>query len=247
MARTRGRALITRPREESQRLAAALAQRGVAAVIASLIEINYLASEELDLGGVQAVLCTSVNGVRALARASGERRLLVLAVGDATAACARAEGFTTVESAGGDVAHLARLAAARLRSQDGSLLHVTGDVVAGDLVGALQAQGFIVERRVLYRARPAAALSPDTVAALRSGAVDFALFFSPRTAAIFARLAAAADLAGCFAAIVALSISPAADAALADFAWLDRRIPAWPNQAGLLEALDDVLAARHGG
>src|SRR5271168_4100404 len=187
------RALVTRPREEAESLIPALATRGIEAVVEPLIGIHYQATQGLDLNGVQAILCTSANGVRALARASGERGVPLLAVGDATAAGARAEGFGSVESAGGDVGDLARLAAARLRPRDGPLLHVAGNVVAGDLVGLLRAHGFTVERRVLYEARATAALSPAAVDSLRAGAIAFALFFSPRTAEIFARLA---DVAG---------------------------------------------------
>jgi len=206
------RALVTRPREESENLAAALAARGVEALVEPLIEIHCRAPGGMDLARVQAVLCTSANGVRALARATGERGIPLLAVGDATAARARAEGFRRVESAGGDVGDLAHLATARLRPRDGSLLHVAGDVVAGDLLGLLRAQGFIVDRRVLYEARAVAALSPSTISGLCSGPIAFAL-----------------------------SISAAADAALAALPWYDRRTALRPNQPDLLDALDRVL------
>src|SRR5271165_1787151 len=126
------RALVTRPREESESLARALAARGLDAIIEPLMQIHYRAAETLDLATVQAILCTSANGVRALARITGERGLPLLAVGEATASRARAEGFTAVASAGGAVADLVRLTAARLRPQNGRLLHVAGNVVAGD-------------------------------------------------------------------------------------------------------------------
>jgi uroporphyrinogen-III synthase len=235
------RALVTRPREESGSLAAALASRGIEVLVEPLMEIHYRAADSVDLDGVQAVLCTSANGVRALARASGERRVPLLAVGDATAARAHAEGFERVESAGGEVGDLARLAAARLRPQDGRLLHVAGTFVAGDLQGLLRAQGFSVVRRALYEARAAPALSPAAVAGLRAGTIAVALFFSPRTAAIFARLASIAGVAESCERITALSISAGADAALADLPWRDRRIAERPNQPALLDALDRVL------
>jgi uroporphyrinogen-III synthase len=238
------RALVTRPREDAESLVAALATRGVGALVEPLMEIHYQAPEALDVGGVQAILCTSANGVRALARVSAEHRVPLLTVGDATAARAHAEGFDSVESAGGDVGDLARLAAARLRPQDGPLLQVAGNVVAGDLAGLLRARGFAVERRVLYEARAAAALSPAAVDGLRAGAIAFALFFSPRTAAIFARLAAVAGVDEYCARVTAVSISGGADAALAGLRWHDRRIAERPNQSALLDALDQVLARR---
>jgi uroporphyrinogen-III synthase len=240
---SRKRALVTRPREESETLAAALETRGVGALIEPLLEVHYRAAP-CDLAGVQAVLCTSANGVRALARASPERGLPLLAVGDATASRARAEGFTAIESAGGDVDALVRLTAARLRPQGGRLLHVAGNVVAGDLAGALREQGFTIERNILYEARPVAALSPTAVRALRSGAVGFALFFSPRTAALFVSLAALARVEECCGTVTALSISRAADAALAGLRWLDQRVAERPAQLSLLDMLDRVLAER---
>jgi uroporphyrinogen-III synthase len=238
---TRLRALVTRPRGEASGLTAALAQRGIGAVIAPLLEIRYRDGAALDLAAVQAVLCTSANGVRALARATGGRRLPLLAVGEATAARARAEGFRTVVAAGGDVDALARLATARLRPQDGLLVHIAGSEVAGDLAGILRRQGFDVTRQILYEARPATALDPAAVRALRAGEVDFALFFSPRTALIFVRLAVTAGIAECCAGVAALSISAAADAEIGRLEWSVRCVAARPSQAGLLEALDRLI------
>ncbi len=234
-------ALVTRPREEAKTLAAALARFGVAALIEPLMEVCFHAAAP-DLRGVQAVLCTSANGVRALARSSCERRLPLLAVGDATAARARADGFAAVASAGGDAADLARLAAARLDPRHGRLLHICGSAAAGDLAGDLQARGFTVERAILYETRPVAALSPDAVGAIGAGMIDFALFFSPRTAAIFVRLANRAGVGRCCAGIAALSISAAADTALAALPWRERRIAARPDQPALLEAFGRLLA-----
>jgi uroporphyrinogen-III synthase len=237
-------ALVTRPREEAESLAAALAARGVVAVIEPMMEVHYRANPAPDLAGVQALLCTSANGARALARIIGERDLPLFAVGDATAARARAEGFTDVASAGGSIADLVRLAVMRLRPQDGRLLHIAGEIVAGDLAGALRARGFTIERSVLYHARPVAALSRSAVHALRSGMIDFALFFSPRTAAIFLRLADSAGVAGSCRTITALSISAAIDDVLSALSWRDRQVAEKPSQPALLDRLDRVLGER---
>ncbi|HYZ43020.1 MAG TPA: uroporphyrinogen-III synthase [Stellaceae bacterium] len=238
------RALVTRPQEESETLAAALAARDIEVVIEPLLAIDFRESQEIDLAGVQAILCTSANGVRALARASSERKVPVLAVGDATAFRARAEGFVFVESAAGNITDLVHLAAAALRPQGGPLLHVAGNVVAGDLAAALRAEGYVVERRVLYEARAAVALSPTAIDALRAGSLNFILFFSPRTAATFVTLAESARVMECCRTITALSISAAADAAVSGLPWLDRYIADRPNQTALLAALDSVLRER---
>src|SRR4029077_2412720 len=147
--------------------------RGIAAIIEPLLEIDYRAVPRPDFSGVQAVLCTSSNGVRALAQVSDERALALFAVGAATAAQAEEEGFSRVESADGAVGDLAGLICRRLRPEAGRLLHIAGSVVAGDLAGALRDAGFAVDRAVLYDARPAVALSAATARALAAGTVDF--------------------------------------------------------------------------
>lgn len=238
------RALVTRPRAEAAELAEALAARGVTAIVEPLLDIRYRGGPAPDLAGVQAVLCTSANGVRALARLSGERALPLLAVGEASAARAREEGFANVHSAGGAVGDLARLASERLHPGAGRLLHVAGSEVAGDLAGELRRRGFVVDRAVLYEARPAVALSTVGVRALAAGVVDFALFFSPRTAAIFVRLAENAGVADAIRFVTAISISAAADVALEALRFRARYIAARPDQQSLLCALDALLAER---
>src|SRR5437763_10333223 len=147
------RALVTRPRAEAIALAEALAARGIEAMIEPLLDIRYGDQLAPDLAGVQAVLCTSANGVRALARLSRERDIALFAVGEATAARARGEGFAQVESAGGNVEDLARLVRRRLRPEAGRLLHVAGSDVAGDLAGLLRDAGFDVERVGMFARR----------------------------------------------------------------------------------------------
>ena len=241
------RALVTRPRAEAVALAEALAMRGIEALIEPLLDIHYRDEPAPDLAGVQAVLCTSANGVRALARLSGDRGIALFAVGEATAARARDEGFAQVESAGGNVEELARLAGRRLRPDAGRLLHVAGSDVAGDLAGMLREEGFAVDRVVLYDARPVPGLSAPTVAALQSGLVDFALFFSPRTAAVFTRLAEQAGVGAAIRGVTAVSISAAADRGLGDLAFRGRLVADTPDQNALLAVLDRLLAEQRRG
>jgi len=211
------RALITRPEEDAAPLAAALIQRGIETSIESLLSIRTLPEADVDLTGVQAILFTSANGVRAfaeLAAAKGPaewREIPVFAVGDATARTARAAGFAQVSSAAGNVESLAELIAAKLDPQKGALFHAAGSAVAGDLAGLLGGRGFELRRSMIYEAHPAERLSPSTVEALEQGGFDLILFFSPRTAATFASLTQAAGgkaVEGCRRA-AALCLSPA--------------------------------------
>jgi uroporphyrinogen-III synthase len=235
------KALVTRPREDSEDLVEALRCRGIEAVVEPLLHIRLRDNATLELEGVQALLFTSANGARAAASATADRTLTVFAVGDATAREAHSLGWVRVESAGGNVEDLARLVAERLKPDAGALLHVAGSAVAGDLVRLLG--GFSVRRTVLYDAEPAESFSPETEALLRGGGIDLAFFFSPRTAARFAALAR--DLPVQLDTATAYCLSPAVAAAVRNLGWREVRTADAPAQASLLAALDAVLAGRH--
>lgn len=236
------RALVTRPAQDAGPLFEGLAALGIEAVAEPLLTIEPNPEITLELTGAQAVLLTSRNGARALAAACAARDIAVLAVGDATAAEARAAGFETVISAGGSVEGLERLAASRLDPGSGRLVHVSGDAVAGDLSGALSAKGFSVDRPVLYKAIPATRLSVSTLALISEGRLAMALFFSPRTAATFATLAREAAIEASCANIHAVFISPAAAEAASDLPWRETWCAATPDLAGLIIS---VAAAKH--
>lgn len=231
------RLLLTRPRAESEALAAVLQENGFETVIAPMIAIEAEPGAALDLHGAQALLATSANGVRALAATTTDRRLPLYAVGRATAGAARDAGFGAVESADGDVTALAGLVRARLEPADGVLVHVAGSDLAGDLSGLLSAAGFTVRRAVLYRARTAGMLDPAAAADLSAGTIAGVLFFSPRTARTFVTLARKAGLTGHVREVTAYCLSEAVAGAAAALEWSTVRVAERPDQDSLLELL----------
>lgn len=235
------RALVTRPKEDSEAVARALAERGLDVMIEPLIDIVAVPDAIVESEGAQGILVTSANGIRAMARIYAPRTLPVWTVGDASARTARELGYQTVRSAGGDVDSLAALVAATADPAAGALLHAAGSVTAGDLAGRLEAQGFTVRRQVLYRAVTANDLSPALAETLKAGILDLALFFSPRTARTFARLIIDAGLEGSLAAITAYGLSANVADELAQLPWRRLRRADEPTQAALLAVLDADL------
>ncbi len=232
------RALVTRPREDAEEISRALESRGFEVQLEPLLEIDIHREVTIPLNRVQGILATSANGVRALAANIPRRDLPLWAVGTATADCARSLGFRVVNNGGGDVAHLAELVIRRLDPRQGTLLHAAGTKLAGDLSGILSAKGFEVRRVVLYEARTAEALSAPLLAGLDSAAIDLALFYSPRTAATFVRLIAAAERTEACRGIDAYALSPAVAEQLAALPWRRVLTARTPDQAALLAAID---------
>jgi uroporphyrinogen-III synthase len=228
------RVLVTRPLEDSLETAARLQALGHDSVIAPLLEIRYRDGDQIPLDGVQAILATSANGIRALIRRTERRDVAVFAVGRQSAAEAEAAGFANVRNAEGGSAALAAATAEWVDPNAGALLHVSGTDVAGDLAGALEAKGFTVRRETLYEAVAAEGLPGAAQSALRAGKLDAALLFSARSAKAFADGIVAAGLKQACKSLTVIAISEAAAAPLAALTFRDVRIPARPNQDAML-------------
>ncbi len=229
--------LLTRPAEDSAVLAEILRGHGMVQVIEPLMTV-VPTDVAPDFIGVQAVLLTSANGARALAKKISERDIPVFAVGHATAHTARELGFDNVESAAGDVNALAELVRTRLEPSAGALLHPAGGAVAGDLAGMLDQYGFSVRRVILYEAHLAVEISEPTCGLFSAGVIDAVLFFSPRTAQTFVILANQAGLPSACAGIDALCLSAAVADALSELHWRSVRVAERPEIGALLVELE---------
>jgi len=227
------RVLLTRPLEDGTETARQLRLRGHEALIAPLMSLRFLGGGELDLKGVQAILATSANGVRALAQRTRTRDLPIFAVGPQSAAEARKLGFAEIKSADGDADALAKSAREWAEPSKGALLHVAGVGNDGKLAATLSE--FAVRREILYAVIPAEKMPAEIPIWLARGRVDAALFFSSRSGAIFRELGIAEglDLTGVF----AVAISPAVAAALKPLTFASVRIAPRPNLENIINLL----------
>ncbi len=236
------RILLTRPREDAEGFAARLADCGVESLIVPLMDVVFHHDVALNMDGLAAILLTSANGARALAALSAERAVPVIAVGPATARAAREAGFTVAAVAGGDVVRLAETVQENLDPVDGDLLHVSGSVVAGDLAGRLGDAGYTVRRATAYSARAADQLPGEAAAALAGGSLAGAAFFSPRSAALFARLVANAALGGTLLPLAGYCLSEAVARELSRPPWGALHVAPRPDG----EALAGLICAQAG-
>ncbi len=228
------RILVTRPAQDGAEIAAKLAVLGHTALLAPLLEPRFHDGPDLMLDDVQAILATSANGIRALIRRTARRDIPIFAVGPQTAQEARAAGFSDVRNADGDSRALAEAVTRWTMPDKGALLHVCGEDAPGTLVESLARRGFTARRAVLYAIDAAKALPPAAHDALRRGAVDAVLFFSPVSARIFLDVCAGLALTR----LVALCISPATANVLPPGTFSEVRTAAAPNQAALLALVE---------
>lgn len=227
--------LITRPEPGASETAARVAAMGMTPVVAPVLEVQPIDVAERGLDRIAATLLTSRNAIASCPRLCHGRP--AFAVGDATAAQARAAGFNAVRSASGNAAALAALVAGALSPNAGPLFLPAGQGQGQGLARDLRDRGFRVIRRLGYRTRPARVLPDAARTHLRAGDVEAALFFSGETARHFVRLLRAAGLANSVVSIEAVAISDRATVALRALPWRRISVASKPNQDAMLTLL----------
>ncbi len=215
--------IITRPEPDASAFALMLENDGIPYIHSPVMEICY---EKVtpDLEGVTAIAFTSANGVRGLINAlpgfnspnsdansdqispaphhkiNDILALPVFAIGPATAAVAKENGFSTIHVAEGDGISLAALLCKHFskkasgpspeqsRTQPTPLIyHAAGSIRQGDLVKRLGVAKINARREVLYRALPIARISNPARQLFDdpNNSHIVVTFFSPRTASLF--------------------------------------------------------------
>lgn len=234
------RVIVTRPDEDGDALCRTLEDLGHAPIRAPLMRIVPRAGAIIPDLPWQAVVATSANGIRALGDAGRLTGVPMLTVGPQSLAAARAAGFAATAH-GGDVDGLSAYIASALKPDAGPILYLSGAATAGDLKGQIEAAGFACHRAIVYDAVPATDLG-DAAAALREGAADAVLLYSPRSARIWRELAEGAGLASWAAAIATLCLSRNVAAALPD-GW-QTRVAEKPENAAMLRLLEELQRTR---
>jgi uroporphyrinogen-III synthase len=227
------RVLLTRPSRDAARSAEKLSALGHRALIDPVIEIEPLPFDAT--GDFAAIAFTSGNAIRIAAVVEALKNIPVFAVGTRTAEVARETGFKNVGVGAGDVNALGSLMAAEL-PQGARVLHLAGEDLAGDLAGRLARSGLKAETRIIYRARVAARLKPETAVAFREARIDAVLHYSERSAAAFVRLADAAGIGDDIRKTRHLCLSSAVASPLKLFG-VHAEIAPVPEEAALFELL----------
>lgn len=235
------RFLLIRPIQDSEDTAKKLAKNGASTTIDSLINIEIETGPTSDLTEFQAIIFTSASAVRAFQKTYEEYSLPAFAVGDKTAAEAQAIGFKDIISANGNMQKLSNTIIESLSPNNGALLYLCGDHVAGSLKSGLEDAGFNIRKEVLYRAVAASNLKEETKNMLKSGAIDFIPFYSPRSALIFIKLIKDAGLTNSLRKTSALCLSPAIEKVVAQLNWKKTMTAEKPTQSDLFKMIDIEL------
>jgi len=175
--------LMTRPVEEARKSGAKLEDMGHRVVYAPMIKVEQVSFEIPD--DTRSLIITSKNGARFGLMNIGNKGRPIFAVGEQTAAEARALGFTNVTVGPGTARQLVPLLLECGVSQKREYSHLCGNHISYDIADVLRNEGLDAENTVTYQTRSSAVFSPAVQEEIEQGTIDGVLLYSPRTATIF--------------------------------------------------------------
>lgn len=233
------RVILTRPLERAQPLAERLRAEGDEVLLAPMLKISLLPVGE-PAEPLQAVIFTSVQGVEGVAGAKGFRIFPAFTVGSKTASAARKAGFERVWNADGDSEDLLKLILTEANTGKGPLVHLCGDQTAGNIVERLKERGFDARRQKVYEAHAQDSLPATVAEKIKARGFDAALFFSPRSANIFCRIAREKELADSFSHAEAVAMSEDVRSEAAALPWKRIHTADQPTESAVLALLQTL-------
>lgn len=201
------RFLLTRPEIESGKLGRKLSDIGHSVVIDPLMSVKHIPVTNCDLNQYQALVFTSINGVRSFHNQFGALEKSIYVVGNKTANVAKTLGYTDIQSADSDAEKLVELLKNTLSPNDGSLLYLSANDVSHDLSELLSESPLKVDRRIIYDIIPAQTLRQISITALEKHTIDYIPFYSRRSALIFIDMINNNNLQNCLSSVTALCLS----------------------------------------
>ncbi|AIL12766.1 hypothetical protein IM40_03290 [Candidatus Paracaedimonas acanthamoebae] len=179
--------LLTRPQYDSEELANDLLAYGIESHINPLIKIESKPFQ-YDLKHVQALVITSINGIRCFAAQSQERSLPLFVVGQESMKLASSLHFKEIIQGNGTALSLLPLIRGVCSHTKKEIAYITGDHIHTDLILPLIELGFSARRIIAYNTVECSSLSHQTQQLLENKTISAVSFFSPRNAQIFAKL-----------------------------------------------------------
>ncbi|MGB4191133.1 MAG: uroporphyrinogen-III synthase [Rickettsiales bacterium] len=170
--------IITRPLDEARILAKKLEILGYQTILAPLLEIKFTKNVDFNqLYNYQAIIITSRNAIKAIAKVDKGLKLLIL--GKESYDYAKSLGFFNCIFVGENIEQLKN----NILNYD-NLLYLSGADVTDDLKSLKQK----IDRKIIYKAEQIINPSEELLGIIKQDQLKICLFLSARTAQAFANI-----------------------------------------------------------
>ncbi len=223
--------LIIRPKIQAKQTKFKLKGKGFRAICYPFIGIEIISSFKFNDKKYDGLIITSQNTAHLLKNSSFLKDIKTFVVGLKTSAALTAIGFKNIINVGNDHTDLVKAVEQHL-PQNSSILYLHGDYIAGDIKGKLE-HSYIIDNVTVYRSIATDKVNKRVFILLRH-IITTILFYSPRTAQVFAQHMINQDLSN----ITAICISKNTALKLASLRFKEVKISKLPNENSMLEIIN---------
>lgn len=226
--------LLTRPIEDSQKIADDLKKLSIDSEISPLLEIQKKLNAIPDHEKYQCIILTSKHAALGLIEVNAKKSLPIYCVGDATSNFISKLGFLNAISASGDAGDLTRLVKKNLTPSDGPILYLCGQHTNSNINDILKLSGFIVDVSIVYEAKEIQSLSKTVIKSLRKKEINGVFLYSPRSARILCNVIECLGLKKTSQDLIVYCLSSAVANEVKDLIWKDVLIAQNPSNLAML-------------
>ena len=174
--------VITRPKEDSFHLIKKLIELGHVVTHLSVMKIEKLETDKINLQNYKAIIFTSSNAVRLMNIEKFNSKIKCFCVGKTTEFTAKQAGFINTCSSEGTVDSLIELILRTLENKSGKLLYLSSEYISKELDGDLISAGYSVDRISNYTAFPVEQIDEITLNFIKKNPPDVLFIYSTKSA-----------------------------------------------------------------
>tara|TARA_Y100000590_G_C15699429_1_gene1006285 strand:+ start:946 stop:1671 length:726 start_codon:yes stop_codon:yes gene_type:complete len=234
--------LITRPEPDASDLTIKLISKGYKVLKSPIVDIIEYKNNLTDLDNISAVITSSKNGIRSLARANKNRNICLYVVGQASKEEAERIGYTNIRVGPGDAIGLCDLICDKLSPSHDDLIYISGRHQSFDISGYLISKKFNIKKVVLYEVKAKKDFPKKIIEAIKNNEIDALLFYSPRVAEIFVEFIQEKNLANQVKNFDVFCISAKVAKKIENVGWRRVLIANYPDQKSIFSLLDSVAS-----
>ena len=174
--------VITRPKEDSFHLIKKLIELGHVVTHLSVMKIEKLETDKINLQNYKAIIFTSSNAVRLMNIEKFNSKIKCFCVGKTTEFTAKQAGFINTRSSEGTVDSLIELILRTLENKSGKLLYLSSEYISKELDGDLISAGYSVDRISNYTSFPVEQIDEITLNFIKKNPPDVFFVYSSKSA-----------------------------------------------------------------
>ena len=177
--------LLTRPFEDSKDLIVRFTSLGHKVSHLPVISVEPVQYDEPDYSQYKGIIFTSANAIKNLNTSKIDKNIECFCVGSSTEKIAKQSGFQNIFCAEGNVNNLKEIILQNFDKKSGSIIYISGELIANNIDKDLITEGYSVTRLINYTIEPIQEIREEFIKDLKLLIPNIVFIYSENSARNF--------------------------------------------------------------